>query len=210
MNQKELIRMFYYMSLIMSENKDYLIELDSKVGDGDLGLTMSDGFLAAYQVVKDSNETDLGKLLYQAGKTMSTTVPSTMGTLMASGFMQAGKALKGKTDLSLYDIANLFGEYLVGVANRGKAKIGEKTFLDGLDPAVTALKENAAKDLSIKESVEAAVKAAQKGFEDTTTMVAVHGRAATRGEASKELWDPGAAVAVLMMQGLLNSVIETE
>lgn len=210
MNQKELIRMFYYMSLIMSENKDYLIELDSKVGDGDLGLTMSDGFLAAYQVVKDSNETDLGKLLYQAGKTMSMAVPSTMGTLMASGFMQAGKALKGKTDLSLYDIANLFGEYQVGVANRGKAKIGEKTFLDGLDPAVMALKENAAKDLSIKESVEAAVKAAQKGFEDTTTMVAVHGRAATRGEASKELWDPGAAVAVLMMQGLLNSVIETE
>ena len=73
-----------------------LINLDSIVGDGDLGLTMSDGFVAAYKAVAESEETDAGRILYNAGKAMSTAVPSTMGTLMASGLMQAGKVLKGK------------------------------------------------------------------------------------------------------------------
>ena len=85
----------------MCENKDYLIELDSVVGDGDLGLTMSDGFLAAYNAVKDFEENDIGKLLYSSGKAMSTAVPSTMGTLMASGLTHAGNILKeAGTDLS--------------------------------------------------------------------------------------------------------------
>ena len=80
---------------VMQENREFLIEQDSIVGDGDLGLTMSDGFQAAAEAVRKSDETDAGKLLYMAGKAMSVAVPSTMGTLMASGFMQAGKALKG-------------------------------------------------------------------------------------------------------------------
>jgi dihydroxyacetone kinase-like protein len=37
-------------------------------------------------------------------------------------------------------------------------------------------------------------------------MIAVHGRAATRGEASKTLYDPGACVAALMMQAFESSL----
>ena len=65
---------------------------------------------------------------------------------------------------------------------------------------------------ALKEAVEAgedlptasakAAAAAQKGFENTVGMLAVHGRAATRGEASRKLQDPGAAVAALLMKAL--------
>lgn len=185
---------------IMEENREYLIALDSVVGDGDLGLTMGDGFLAAYNAAVKDSESDLGKLLYTAGKAMSTAVPSTMGTLMASGFMQAGKVLKGKTSLEQKDITDLFQGYFDGVAARGKAKIGEKTFLDGLKPAITALREGTAKGNTMEEVSKAAAAAARQGYEDTSKMLAVHGRAATRGEASRSLKDPGAAVAVLMME----------
>ncbi|WP_265331640.1 dihydroxyacetone kinase family protein [Enterococcus avium] len=68
------------LTIIMTEKKEYLIELDSKVGDGDLGLTMSEGFKAAYEAIRSSKEKDLGKLLFIAGKAMSSAVPSTMGT----------------------------------------------------------------------------------------------------------------------------------
>lgn len=202
-----LIRFLQEADKIMQENREYLIDLDSVVGDGDLGLTMSDGYKAAYEAVKEGTEKDAGKLLYTAGKAMSVAVPSTMGTLMASGFMQAGKVLKGKTELSEHDMEDFFQGYFDGVMNRGKAKVGDKTFLDGLEPAITALKESIANGDTLTEASGKAADAAQKGFEHTTTMIAVHGRAATRGEASRSLQDPGAAVAALMMKAFMKALI---
>jgi dihydroxyacetone kinase-like protein len=96
MDNTDLIRFLNELQSIMQDNKNYLIHLDSVVGDGDLGLTMSDGFFASYKAVADGTEKDCGKLLYTAGKAMATAVPSTMGTLMASGLMKAGKVLKSK------------------------------------------------------------------------------------------------------------------
>ena len=191
---------------VMDQNRGYLIDLDSVVGDGDLGLTMGDGFAAAYDEVEHTTESDLGKILYQAGKAMSTKVPSTMGTLMASGFMQAGKVLKGKTELKDEDFVALFQAYFDGVANRGKAQIGEKTFLDGLYPAIESLRAGVMQGKSLQALSEDAAIAAEKGFHNTTTMIAVHGRAATRGEESRKLEDPGAAVAMLMMKALKESI----
>lgn len=208
MDRIYIIRLLKEIQDIMVENKDYLIDLDSVVGDGDLGLTMSDGFVAAYKAVADSEEPDVGRILYNAGKAMSTAVPSTMGTLMASGLMQAGKVLKGKTELMDMDIADIFGAYLDGVANRGKAKVGDKTFLDGLDPAVKALKEALSTGELLTAAAAKAREAAEEGFKSTTTMIAVHGRAATRGEASRALEDPGAAVAMLIMKAFEKSVVE--
>lgn len=207
MDNKVLLGFLREADTIMNENKNYLIDLDSIVGDGDLGLTMGDGFKAAYEAVKDGGETDAGKLLYAAGKAMSTAVPSTMGTLMASGLMQAGKVLKGKTELEDTDIVSVFQGYLDGVMNRGKAKIGDKTFLDGLAPAVDALRSAVTENgESLPDAAKKAAAAAEKGFENTTTMVAVHGRAATRGEASRSLRDPGAAVAMLLMKAFERSL----
>jgi len=205
MDSSYIIKLLENIKNIMVEKKEYLIELDSVVGDGDLGLTMSDGFVAAYEAAKASGETDIGKLLYNGGKAMSTAVPSTMGTLMASGLMNAGKALKGMTELQASDVANLFAAYMEGVAMRGKAKIGDKTFLDGMSPAVMALKDSVRAGDTLEIGAKKAADAAKKGFENTTTMIAVHGRAATRGEASRALQDPGAAVAMLMMDAFLNS-----
>ena len=193
MNRTYIIRLFEEFAKIMSDNRNYLIRLDSVVGDGDLGLTMSDGFRVAYKSVSESDETDIGKLLYYAGKTMSQAVPSTMGTLMASGLMQAGKALKGKELLEPIDIVELFQEYLIGVENRGKAKLGEKTFVDGFDPAVKALREAIKSGVLISEAASKAKIASEEGFKNTTNMIAIHGRAASRGEASRTLEDPGAA-----------------
>jgi dihydroxyacetone kinase-like protein len=201
----ELIKSFLKeVSQIMVEQKDHLIDEDSIVGDGDLGLTMSDGFVAAYDTIKDSDEKDCGKALYFAGKAMSTKVPSTMGTLMASGLMQAGKAIKGKSELNRRDVVTIFAQYLEGVTHRGKAKVGEKTFVDGFYPAVEVLKdtENDVLVLSAKKASDAAM----KGYNETKGLLAVHGRAATRGENSRKLLDPGALVAAYIMMGFYQSV----
>lgn len=193
-------------SEIMKEHKEELIAMDSIFGDGDLGLTMSDGFTAAYEAIKDDDTVDIGTQLYQAGKAMSIAVPSTMGTLMASGLMSAGKALKGEMDFSVQDAEKLFASYEAGVAKRGKAQVGEKTFLDGLHPAVLSLQQSVSQGDSLTIAAEKAVSCAQQGYDDTKEMLAVHGRAAIRGEESKTVKDPGAYVAVLIMEAFSEAV----
>lgn len=195
--------LFSQWAAIMQSEKEQLIELDSVVGDGDLGLTMSDGFTAANLVVQDSNEQDIGKLFYVAGKTMMNAVPSTMGTLMASGLMQVGKTFKERPSIDSTEFGELFLAYFNGVQARGKAQIGEKTFLDGLYPAVqtlTAACQTEAWDILANQ----ALASAQMGMMNTTHMLATHGRAATRGEQSRTLLDPGAYVAMLLLRGYAN------
>ena len=188
---------------LMAANKQRLIELDGMVGDSDLGLTMTDGFRAAYEAVKDSDEPDVGKTAYTAGKAMGNAVPSTMGTLMASGLMNAGKALKGVETLDADGWCRFFQAYLEGVQNRGKAQLGDKTFLDGLAPAVDVLREHS-NDLPAAASL--AAKAADEAFLATRGMLAKHGRMAIRGEQSRQYLDPGAAVAALLMEGFANTI----
>lgn len=206
MDRVFIINYLNELTIIMTEKKEYLIELDSKVGDGDLGLTMSEGFKAAYEAIRSSKEKDLGKLLFIAGKEMSSAVPSTMGTLMASGFMQAGKAFKGKDAMDDRESVDLLRAYVEGVMNRGKAKPGEKTFIDGLLPAIDNMEEAFEKDTNTQQAIKAGLIGAIEGYDNTATMLAVHGRAAARGEASRHLKDPGAAVAILMMSALDKSV----
>lgn len=201
MNATDLRALLARWARIMADKRDWLIELDSVVGDSDLGLTMSDGFRAASEAANACELTDVGKLCYQAGKAMATAVPSTMGTLMASGLMNAGKVLKGVEQLGSEQEAKLFEAYLEGVKNRGKAELGDKTFLDGLAPAVEVLTQAAKAGPIGAEAAQAAADAAWQAFENTRGMLAKHGRMAIRGEASRELLDPGAAVAALLMKG---------
>ena len=210
MNATDLRALLARWAGIMADKRDWLIELDSVVGDSDLGLTMSDGFRAASEAADASDFADMGKLCYQAGKAMATAVPSTMGTLMASGLMNAGKVLKGLEQLTPAQEAQLFEAYLEGVKNRGKAELGDKTFLDGLAPAVDVLTQAAqAGPIGAKEA-QAAADAAWQAFENTRGMLAKHGRMAIRGEASRELLDPGAAVAALLMKGYAEYKADSE
>jgi len=186
----------------MAANKQRLIELDGVVGDSDLGLTMTDGFRAAYDAVKDSPETDVGKLAYFAGKAMGSAVPSTMGTLMASGLMNAGKELKGVETLAGSGWVKFFEAYFAGVQSRGKAQLGDKTVLDGLWPAVEVLRANPD---DLQTASKLAAKAANDAFLATQGMLAKHGRMAIRGEQSRAYLDPGAAVAALLMDGFAQA-----
>ena len=189
---------------LMATNKERLIELDGAVGDSDLGLTMSDGFRAAYEAIQDSAEPDIGKLIYTAGKAMGNKVPSTMGTLMASGLMNAGKEFKGVELMEDCSWPRFFQAYFDGVQNRGKAQVGEKTFLDGLSPAVVVLRNNA-QDMRIAAPL--AAQAAEAAFQATKGMLAKHGRMAIRGEQSRDYLDPGAAVAALLMEGFAQTIM---
>ena len=199
LSAQEIKNFFAKMAETMQANKDRLIEMDSVFGDGDLGLTMSKGFQAANAVLQASEEQDLGKLLYMAGKTMASSAPSTMGTLIANGWMQAGKTLKGKTEVDGTGIFQIFEAFYRGIADLGGAKPGEKTILDGLTGSLAFLLEKPFERHSIKEVAVELRRLADKDVCASADMLARHGRAAIRGEASRGIIDPGAEVGRLIM-----------
>jgi dihydroxyacetone kinase-like protein len=184
---------------IMEEQRDYLIKIDGEMGDGDLGITMTKAFTAADEFLASQDEGDLGKSLMQMGMQMNKAAPSTMGTLLATGFMRAGKALTGKSEVTVGDLAEAFDAFVTGLMERGKAQPGDKTIIDVLKPAAEALA--AAGDAAPADAFAAAYEAAAEGLEKTKDMKAQHGRVAYYQEKAIGKPDPGGTAGLYIMQG---------
>ncbi len=200
LGSEDVKALFGALKATMDASRDELIRLDSLMGDGDLGLTMAAAFNAAWQELEKTDEGDPGKLFVKAGMAMAKAAPSTMGTLMATGFMRGGKAVKDQGSLGLPECALFWQGFVDGIMERGKAKPGDKTIIDSLYPAAESLKASQAHDTDLAEAFRQAVQAAEKGLEETKTMVAQFGRAAYYQEKSRELQDPGATVGVLLIR----------
>ncbi len=187
------------ISETMDENRDELIELDQMSGDGDLGISMSTGFRAAWESVKESAETDIGKLLMKAGQSFNEEAPSSLGTIISLGLMGMAKSLRGKEEADFQDFANALNAGVQRIMERTGSKPGEKTILDSLCPALEAIKSGVEDP---KKALALAAQAAGEGAEATKEMVSVHGRAAYYGEKSVGLIDGGAEVGALIFRSL--------
>ena len=192
--------LFTKLKETMSAERNKLIEMDSVVGDGDLGITMDKAFSAGAGEVAsqlDNGETEISKVLMKAGMKMASAAPSTMGTLMGSGFMSGGKALKGVTNITTKELADFFTAYLEVVMQRGKAKPGDKTIIDVLKPVADKLTELS--DLQLTEAIKIVKQTSSEALESTREMIPQQGKAATFSEKSKGLIDQGAYVIDLII-----------
>lgn len=188
---------------VMQDNTSLLVELDSGMGDGDLGLTMSTGFRAVCGCLDQcEGHIEISELLGKCGMAMASAVPSTMGTLTATAMMRAGISCKGKQELYPADLHSMLRAAIAGIENRGKAARGEKTILDSLYPAAEALEEACDGGMNLEECLKAAYAGAVKGLEETKQMVSVHGKAAVYGEKTLGRQDPGATVGMLFFKGI--------
>ena len=198
---RDLAAIVARLAAIMTERKDELIRLDGAMGDGDLGLTMEKAFAAAREEAGRSEETDAGKLLGRIGLAIARAAPSTMGTLVATGFMSGGKAVGGRSALGLPEMAAFFEAFVAGIMQRGKSKPGEKTVVDVLHPAAQALREAAAAGSGLEEGFRRARQAAGEGLARTRDLLARHGRVAYYQEQSKGREDPGAVAGSYLVEG---------
>jgi len=201
----DAVDLFARLREVMEAKRNFLIELDGKVGDSDLGLTMSKGFAAAAEAVAGSEE-PLGKVLMRAGMAIAKAAPSTMGTLMAIGFMRGGKALAGATRMGTPEALRFWEAFLGGILERGKAKAGEKTVIDVLAPAVQALRAAAAEGQALPAALEAAARAAAEGLVATRGMVAQHGKAACFQEKTLGIEDAGGTAGCLVVETMAQFV----
>lgn len=184
---------------VIAENKDYLTELDSAIGDADHGANMHRGFKAVLEKLPDNEDKDIGKILMGVGMALLSKVGGAGGPLYSTVFIQMGKSIDGKTEFDLADWANALEAATQGVVRLGKASPGDKTMVDALTPAVEALKEASEQGLTIGEGLEKSAKAAEEGMIATIPLVAHKGRASYLGERSAGHQDPGATSTFLLL-----------
>lgn len=195
-----LVKALEAVSALIAENRDFLVELDSRAGDGDLGISMDNGYKAVAKALQGTAEKDLGKLLMQCGRVFNEASPSSLGTITSFGFMGMARALKGKENADLKELSAAMENGLVLIMDKAGSKQGEKTILDSLSPAITALKANA--DKPAQEAFAAAASAAADGAESTRQMRAVHGRAAYYEDGGVGYLDGGAVVGKLIFEAI--------
>jgi dihydroxyacetone kinase-like protein len=188
----------------LTSHSEELRQLDARVGDGDLGVTIELASQAMSDYLVSSTETDIGKLLAQCGMNINKVSPSTFGTILASAFMGGGKAVVGNEKIGLNELL-LIGEGAVeNIKKRGKAEAGDKTLLDALTPAVDTLKSSAGTDE--KQVLDAAVNAAEEGVKATVNMKAKFGRAQWFQEGSVGVQDGGATAIYYMIKSFAENI----
>jgi len=202
----ELPELFQGAADIFEEKKEELCEMDARMGDGDLGLTMKKGYCALPEIYAGLEEADMGKRLSKAGMKMSSVVPSTMGTLMSSGWMEGGKRLIGKEEVDASAFAAFLRGFADGIAKRGKCVPGERTVLDAIFPAADAAEQAATSGSGLEDTAAAALEGAKRGLESTKEMTPKYGKAAVFAAKALGTEDQGATAGMLLVQGLYNGI----
>jgi dihydroxyacetone kinase-like protein len=192
----EWIRAF---ATAVADNKEYLTELDSAIGDADHGINMNRGMQAVLGKIDGMSPGDVGALLKTVGMTLVSTVGGAGGPLYGTLFLQMGTATGGRPELSADDWAGALAAGVAGVRSRGKAELGDKTMVDALVPAVEALRASLAEGADFDDALRRSAQAAEEGMKATIPLVARKGRASYLGDRSANHQDPGATSSWLLV-----------
>jgi len=190
---------------LLAKNEDELRDLDSAIGDGDLGITVSRGAEAARKSIAalaaNSTPSDVIRAL---ATTIASANASSFSALVATGLLAASRSVAGRESLTAGDVVAMAQQAIPAIAKRGKAELGDKTMLDALVPSVAALEAG-----SSDEALEAMIAAARKGIDDTTGLVSRKGRAAWLGERTIGHPDPGATAYLRFLEALQQAWVRS-
>ncbi|MEM6666736.1 MAG: dihydroxyacetone kinase subunit L [Pseudomonadota bacterium] len=174
---------------------DELNAQDGKLGDGDLGITVSKGWRA---VAEAALPDDMGKALLEAAKVFQRVSSSSFGTLIATALMSAAKATKGRDRAEWSEVSDLLAGARDAMMARGKGNLGDKSVLDMMD-ALAKATERLDDPVALAEAVDGAATATLNAFRDKPNKL---GRARMFGDKSIGLDDPGMLALRRMIDGL--------
>ncbi|HVU66901.1 MAG TPA: DAK2 domain-containing protein, partial [Ktedonobacteraceae bacterium] len=89
---EDILHWLSRLAQVLREQRDYLTQLDSAIGDADHGINMERGFKAVVEKIQSQAETDIGSLLKLVGTTLVSTVGGASGPLYGTAFLRAGLA----------------------------------------------------------------------------------------------------------------------
>lgn len=174
------------------KHEPYLTEIDMKIGDGDHGTGMEVGFNAVLRELPDGDYDSVEAVFQKLGTILLDTMGGASGVLFGTMFISGMIRREPSASFGLSDFAECFRISLDAIKQRGKARIGDKTMVDALEPAVQALETASMQDAGLKEGFRLAAEAAKQGVEYTKQIQAKFGRAKYYGEQAIGLQDAGA------------------
>ena len=173
----------------IQDQKDYLSDLDTPIGDGDHGANMARGMAAAVESLAAKDFASAAEVFQAVSMQLISKVGGASGPLYGSAFMGMAKAEKDSKDLS-----EVIQAGLDMIQKRGKAVPGEKTMVDVWSGIPVSLQSG---DLT-REKIGSLVEA-------TKDLKATKGRASYVGERSIGHIDPGSASSGLLFEALLET-----
>jgi dihydroxyacetone kinase-like protein len=195
----EVVRQVY------AENRPWLTELDSAIGDADHGINMDRGFTAVKAELAAHPPSDIRSVFQSVATVLIRHVGGAAGPLYGTFFLRAAAVCAGKTEIEAADLVALFQAGIEGVVHRGKAAAGDKTMLDALLPALDAMRKGLNDGCSLTATLDAGAAAAQAGMLATIPMQARKGRASYLGARSIGHQDPGATSSYLLLQAAADT-----
>lgn len=183
------------------ENRAYLSEIDGKIGDGDHGVNMAKGFGMAAERLKGKNQS-LSVSLDTLGTVLMTEIGGSMGPLYGVMFTEFAEKLEGLEAIDSAAYSRMLHAGLDGIQSIGSAKVGDKTLVDTLVPAIEAFDAADAAGKSFGEALDALVAAAEAGSDSTLNLIAKIGRASRLGERSIGVLDAGATSCAIILKEL--------
>jgi dihydroxyacetone kinase-like protein len=205
----EGIIIVYDLIKTIQDNALYLSEIDGAIGDGDHGINMNKGFTMCKDRLIDK-QIDLSTALNILGEVLLNEIGGAMGPLYGMFFFGMSNACNNKKQIDSIVFKNMLEAAVSELSeiDLSKAKIGDKTMMDTLIPAVEAYKTTVNHGKSFIEALEEMKIAAEKGKESTKELIAKVGRASRLGERSRGFLDVGAVSSWLMLKSMADSIIQ--
>lgn len=187
----------------ITSDKDYLCQLDAKIGDGDHGLNMARGAMAAEEALEELDDAaNVKEVLQAVGDAVVMNVGGTAGPLYGAGILAAAEVVDADSKLDAGTLEKVFSAIVSAIQRRGRAVKGDKTMLDVLIPIRDSFKAENTVGKNFQQILTEARDAARDGVEFTKTIPARKGRASYFGDKSIGYEDPGAMSSLIMFRTL--------
>ena len=219
-NEKITLENIVYMVETMShciiKNEIPFCELDSHAGDGDFGMSVAKGFRQLKKEWKEltkEHTSSIGEFLQVCSMVIMEHCGGASGPIWGSAFRAAGKKADGKTELTIFEFADMMQEAVTGIQKTGEysfgrgAVVGDKTLIDALVPCADTWTACADKKETFEHAFTKAAQAAVQGAKDTEAIAARMGRAGTVGDRSIGYPDAGAYALGVIFTDLKNALM---
>lgn len=204
LKRENLKRMFLTAAALLKENCEEFSKIDSQFGDGDHGITINKISLLIEKEISDwADEISIKDFIDDLGSGIMGVNGGSAGPLwgtLVSGFVVD---LGNEEELSIENVKTMFTSCLAEMRDITTAKVGEKTMMDTLIPAVETAEKSSADNF--KDLFEEIAVAGEKGAEDTRNYISHFGRAKSYKEKTLGYKDAGATSLACLFRGFANS-----
>lgn len=185
-------------------NEPYLTAIDSAIGDGDHGIGMKNGMVAAKKyLAAAADETNVYALYAEMAKAMQEAMGGASGMIFSTLFAGDADAKEPAERITPADLAEQMRAGLAAIQELGHAEVGDKTMVDALAPAVERMQKHTD---SFEEMFRAGEAGARSGMEKTKELAARFGRAKSLGNRAIGYQDAGATSTWLIFVAMLDFV----